>query len=55
VLKQGIIENRDYFLVSEKVWKNLKKIYDGHPEFRRTGSDFIELHPKILKIFPFKK
>lgn len=50
-----MIENRDYFLVSEIVWKNLKKIYDAFPEFRRTGEDFIELYPKILKIYKFEK
>lgn len=31
ILRQGIIENRDYVFVSEKVWKKLKKIYDGYP------------------------
>lgn len=41
VLKQDIIENRDYVYISEKVWKTLKKIYEGYPEFRRTGFDFI--------------
>lgn len=38
-------------MVSEQVWKNLKAIYEGYPEFRRTGYDFIELYPKILKIY----
>ena len=55
VLSQEIIENRDYVLISEKVWKYLKRIYDGYPEFRRTGFDFIELYPKILKVLSFSK
>lgn len=55
ILRQGIIENRDYVFVSEKVWKKLKKIYDGYPEFRRTGFDYMELYPKVLKVLPFKK
>ena len=54
VLKDSLIENRDYVLISEKVWRNLKKIYYGTPEFRRTGSDFIELYPKILKVLKFE-
>ena len=54
VLNQDIIENRDYVLISEKVWKNLKRIYDGYPEFRRTGFDCIELYPKILKMLHFR-
>ena len=41
----------DYVLVSETVWNNLKNIYDGFPEFRRTGFDVIELYPKIIKIY----
>ena len=41
VLKPGLVENRDYVLVSEKVWKYLYEIYDGYPEFRRTGYDQI--------------
>lgn len=54
MLRQDIIENRDYVFISEKVWKTLKRIYEGYPEFRRTGFDFIELYPKILRILPFK-
>ena len=51
VLKPGLVENRDYVLVSEKVWKYLSEIYGGYPEFRRTGYDQIELYPKIVKIY----
>ena len=46
-----MLENRDYVFVSEKIWKYLKIIYGGYPELRRTGTDFIELYPKILKIY----
>lgn len=41
----------DYVIVSEKVWSNLKAIYEGYPEFRRTGYDTIELYPKIIKAY----
>ena len=41
----------NYILVSEKVWKKLKYIYKGYPEFRRTGSNNIELYPKRIKIY----
>jgi len=41
----------DYAIVSEKVWNHLKSIYDGFPEFRRTGYDSIELYPKIIKTY----
>lgn len=51
VLKPGLIENRDFVFVSEKVWGHLKEIYDGFPEFRRTGYDQIELYPKNVKIY----
>lgn len=47
------MENRDYVLISEKIWKCLKRIYGGEPEFRRTGYDCIELYPKILKVFQY--
>ena len=41
----------DYIVVSEKVWNYLKNIYHGHPEFRRTGFDAIELYPKLVKVY----
>ena len=34
-------ENMDYVIVSDQVWKYLKEIYGGFPEFRRTGFDSI--------------
>jgi hypothetical protein len=51
VLREGVSENRDYVIVSEKIWNHLKAIYDGYPEFRRTGFDTIELYPKIIKTY----
>ena len=44
-------ENMDYVIVSEQVWKYLKDIYGGYPEFRRTGFDSLELYPKIACIY----
>jgi hypothetical protein len=41
----------DYVIVSEKIWNHLKGIYDGYPEFRRSGFDTIELYPKIVKAY----
>jgi hypothetical protein len=41
----------DYVIVSEKIWSYLKTIYDGYPEFRRTGFDAIELYPKIVRAY----
>jgi hypothetical protein len=41
----------DYVIVSEKVWNHLTAIYNGHPEFRRTGFDIIEFYPKIIKTY----
>lgn len=51
MLRPEVSENRDYVLVSETVWTHLKKIYQGAPEFRRTGFDMIELHPKMVKVY----
>lgn len=50
-IKSGLVENRDYVFVSEKVWSYLTEIYSGEPEFRRTGFDQIELTPKIIRIY----
>ena len=44
-------ENMDYVIVSDQVWKYLKEIYGGFPEFRRTGFDSIELYPKVASIY----
>lgn len=41
----------DYVIVSEKIWNHLKGIYDGYPEFRRSGFDAIQLYPKIIKAY----
>lgn len=51
VLRAGVTENMDYVIVSEKIWNFLKMIYDGYPEFRRTGFDAIELYPKIVRVY----
>ena len=51
VLRPGLIENCDFVFVSEKVWDHFREIYDGFPEFRRTGYDQIELYPKNVKIY----
>lgn len=50
-IKTDIVENRDYVLVSEKVWNYLTEIYSGEPQFRRTGFEQIELSPKIIRIY----
>ena len=51
ILEPELVENMDYVLVSEKVWEQLKMIYEGFPAFRRTGLSSIELHPKTVRIF----
>lgn len=51
VLREGVSENMDYVIVSQKVWNYLKAIYDGFPQFRRTGFDTVELYPKIVKTY----
>ena len=52
MLKEGLTENKDYMLVSEQVWQYLTNIYDGRPEFCRTGKDSIELYPKMVHLYP---
>lgn len=51
IIKPGLVENRDYVFVSDKVWNYLIDIYGGEPEFRRTGFDQIDLEPKIIRIY----
>ena len=51
ILMPELIENIDYIIVSEEVWRRLKFIYGGYPEFRRTGEDGIEIYPKCVRIY----
>ena len=51
ILMPELIENVDYIIVSEEIWRRLKFIYGAYPEFRRTGEEGIEIYPKCVKIY----
>lgn len=45
------LSSSNYILVSEKVWNYFHMIYEGGPAFRRTGTNQIEMEPKLVKIY----
>ena len=52
ILAPGLLENVDYVIVSEEVWRRLKLIYGAYPEFRRSGDgQIVEIYPKTFKIY----
>lgn len=51
ILAPHLVNRVHYLLVSEKVWKTLKKIYGGYPEFRRVGIYPINVFTRTVKIY----